>query len=365
MCGGSKRATARGWSWSAGEASPEARGSPESSPISPSGTIGDSSPVYSWKVVKADEYQFWLDGLGKLLQPWLSPAPSARDHVLIQGRLDALHRRTASRSEDETGSGREWSAKRAFSTAAHRYPGATTLVSPKGTISISLPTYTWNRLSSSTEYYLWINSSSGNIFKQWYPSTATLCPGTTCSVKPDLPLEKGAYTWWIQTKNSTGEGLWSQALSMTVQATDTTAPTVALSAPTAGASVSGTVSVIASASDNVGVKGVQFQLNGQNLGAEDLTAPFAVSWNTTTTSNSTHTLTARARDAAGNQKTSSAVTVTAQNKDTTPPTVSIVAPAAGSTVSGTIFISANASDNVGVTAYNSGWMVRISEPRTC
>ena len=32
--------------------------------------------------------------------------------------------------------------------------------------------------------------------------------------------------------------------------------------------------------DNVGVVGVQFLLDGVNLGAEDVAAPYSVSWNT-------------------------------------------------------------------------------------
>src|SRR5204863_2248951 len=96
--------------------------------------------------------------------------------------------------------------------------------------------------------------------------------------------------------------------------------------------------------------GVQLQLDGANLGAEDTASPYSSSWNTTTASNASHTLTAIARDAAGNRTTSSPVTVTVSNStaDTTPPTVSVTSPTGGSTVSGTITVSANASDNVGV-----------------
>src|SRR5205823_5947775 len=96
--------------------------------------------------------------------------------------------------------------------------------------------------------------------------------------------------------------------------------------------------------------GVQFKLDGANLGAEDMAAPYSVSWNTTTATNGSHTLTAVARDAAGNATTSTAVTVTVSNTppDTTPPTVSITGPANGATVSATTTVSATASDNVGV-----------------
>jgi hypothetical protein len=77
--------------------------------------------------------------------------------------------------------------------------------------------------------------------------------------------------------------------------------------------VSGSVSVSATASDNVGVAGVQFLLDGAALGSEVTTAPFSLSWNSATASNGAHSLSARARDAAGNQTTSATVAVTVSN----------------------------------------------------
>jgi hypothetical protein len=94
---------------------------------------------------------------------------------------------------------------------------------------------------------------------------------------------------------------------------DATLPSVTVSAPASGATVSGSaVTVSATASDNVGVAGVQFQLDGANLGAEDTSSPYSTTWNTTSASNGSHTLTAIARDASGNTKSSS-VTVTVSN----------------------------------------------------
>ena len=66
----------------------------------------------------------------------------------------------------------------------------------------------------------------------------------------------------------------------------------------------------AKASDNVGVVGVQFKLDGQNIASELIVAPYTITWNTGTTTNGVHTLTAVARDAAGNVTTSAPVTVT-------------------------------------------------------
>ena len=123
----------------------------------------------------------------------------------------------------------------------------------------------------------------------------------------------------------------------TPPSTDTLSPTVAIASPANSASVSGSATrVSATASDNVGVVGVQFKLDGNNLDSADSTAPYSVTWNTATATNGTHSLTAVARDAAGNSTTSSAVSVTVNNPvaDATPPAVSISAPTKSATVAG-------------------------------
>jgi len=94
---------------------------------------------------------------------------------------------------------------------------------------------------------------------------------------------------------------------------DTTAPTISMTAPTNGSSVSGITTISANASDNNGVAGVQFLINGNNLGIEDTTPPYSTSWNTTSVANGAHALSARARDFSGNQTTSAGVSVTVNN----------------------------------------------------
>jgi hypothetical protein len=86
-----------------------------------------------------------------------------------------------------------------------------------------------------------------------------------------------------------------------------------MTAPSAG-TVSGTVTVSATATDGVGVAGVQFLLNGSALGAEDTTSPFSIAWNSVTVGNGgPYLLSARARDAAGNVATSVTVAVSVNN----------------------------------------------------
>src|SRR5207249_4920722 len=72
---------------------------------------------------------------------------------------------------------------------------------------------------------------------------------------------------------------------LTLSPPDTTAPAVSLTAPAANSSASGTITVAATALDNVGVVGVQFKLDSANLGPEDTTNTYSLSWDTTAVSN--------------------------------------------------------------------------------
>jgi PKD repeat protein len=78
-----------------------------------------------------------------------------------------------------------------------------------------------------------------------------------------------------------------------------------IAAQACGTTVSGSLTVSATATDNVGVVGVQFKLDGANLGAELIASPYSYLWNTATAVNGCHTLSAVARDAAGNLGTTS------------------------------------------------------------
>jgi hypothetical protein len=113
------------------------------------------------------------------------------------------------------------------------------------------------------------------------------------------------------------------------------------------------MTMTATATDAVGVAGVQFLIDGQPYGAEDTAAPYSLAMYTASLTNANHTVSARARDAAGNVATSSVVTFTVSNTtgtgDTIAPAVAITAPIANALLNGTVALSATASDNVGVT----------------
>ncbi len=171
---------------------------------------------------------------------------------------------------------------------------------------------------------------------QWTQMHATLnAPGQICNVVRNLSNpEIGCGFDFVAMSISTYGviGFWKMRLGVpggigpTQQAaefwlykpsatsSDVTPPTVSITAPTAGATVTGAaVTLTATAADNIGVAGVQFKVDGVATGSEDTSSPYSISWNSTAVSNGSHTITATARDAAGNSTTSTGVSVTVSN----------------------------------------------------
>jgi hypothetical protein len=156
------------------------------------------------------------------------------------------------------------------------------------------------------------------------------------------------------------------ASSVPPPSTDTTPPTVTISAPIAGTMVSGTITVSVSAADNVGVTKVELYLDG-SLFAQDSLAPYTFTWDTTKTTAGNYTLTAVAYDAAGNRTTSAPVSVIVSNlaADITPPTVAITAPSSNSVVAKLVKVTVQALDNNLVSSVALLVDGKVSQTITC
>jgi hypothetical protein len=143
-----------------------------------------------------------------------------------------------------------------------------------------------------------------------------------------------------------------QAAVAAVPVPDTQAPSVTISAPGNGATVTGLVPVNVNSADNIAVTRIELKVNSTTV-AIDNTAPFAFSWDSRGVPNGLVNLVAYAFDAAGNSKASPAIAVTVANgngtiaKDTAAPTVKIVNPVAGNVSGNNVTISLNATDNSG------------------
>ncbi len=188
-------------------------------------------------------------------------------------------------------------------------PGSLSATAAGSTVNL-----TWSAATDNvgvTGYNIHRSTTSG-----FAPSAANKIAQVASTSYSDTSFSSsGTYFYLVTAQDAAGNvGPPSNQSSASV-VVDTTPPAVSITAPAGGASVSGTVTVTANATDNVAIAGVQFLLDGANLGAEQTGAGpnYSVSWNTTGTVNGAHTLTARARDGAGNTVTSSPVSVTVVN----------------------------------------------------
>lgn len=100
---------------------------------------------------------------------------------------------------------------------------------------------------------------------------------------------------------------------------DSTAPDVSIVSPAGGATVSNTIDVQASVTDNNNVAKVEFYIDGI-VRLVDSTSPYSYSWDTTGTTNGVHSVKVVGYDKAGNSATAQR-SIQVGNTDTTPPTV--------------------------------------------
>ena len=121
------------------------------------------------------------------------------------------------------------------------------------------------------------------------------------------------YTLAVDAFDATGNSSPKTTIMVsTLPCADTTPPTVTLTAPTNGSTMTGTVNTSANATDNVGVTRVDFFRDGVSAGS-DSTAPYTVQVSTTTIADGSHTFSARAYDSAGNIGNTSSVAVNVSN----------------------------------------------------
>jgi len=191
--------------------------------VSPTGTISDTTPTYTWNpVASATWYQLWVgDSSGTKVNQWYAAAeagcPSGVGTCSVTPTTEV---RGAGqwwvRTYNSAGLG-GWSSGLPFTAPAPGAPAAAIQVSPSGTINDTTPTYTWNPVATATWYQLWVGDSSGTKVNQWFPAAEAGCADGvgTCSVTPST-MVLGSYSWYIRAYNSGGLGSWSAGMSFTV-----------------------------------------------------------------------------------------------------------------------------------------------------
>jgi hypothetical protein len=180
----------------------------------------------------------------------------------------------------------------------------------------------------------------------------TITSADNASLSETLSANVAAGTYYLEvgSHGSYGDvGQYQVTGTVPNSGADVLPPTVSITAPADNATVSGnSVTISANASDNVAVGRVDFYVDG-NLVGTDNSSPFSATWDTLLVANGVHTLTATAYDTSLNSGASAPVSVTVANTDVIPPTVSITSPSNGTTVTGTLAIAVDATDDTAVT----------------
>lgn len=128
----------------------------------------------------------------------------------------------------------------------------------------------------------------------------------------------------IIASNSAGTATKSVTVTVNTNAVDITPPTVSLTAPVSNSTLSGVITLSATASDNVAIQSVQFMVDGVNIGNPDAISPYSIQWDSSSVQNGSHIIKAITKDTSGNQTTSSLVSITISapsTSDTTRPSV--------------------------------------------
>ena len=153
-----------------------------------------------------------------------------------------------------------------------------------------------------------LTGTNAGDFAQGNNCGTTIAANSSCTINVTFtPTAAGARAATLTVTDSAG----TQSSSLTGTGTDTTAPTTQITSPTNNSTVSGTVAVTATASDNVGITSLEIYIDGA-LKTSGTSSPLNYSWNTSGLSGS-HTIFSKAYDAAGNVGTSTTVTVTVSN----------------------------------------------------
>ena len=199
---------------------------PAATLVSPTGAITDNTPSYTWNAVSNSSwYYLWVnDSTGNKIKKWYTANEAGcstgtgtcsitPNTSLANGKGTWWIQTWNSKGYGPWSNGMDFTLK-----GAGGPPTATTLVSPKGSISQRTPTYVWNAVSNSTWYYLWLNQGTTKKFAKWYQASDVGCGDGKgiCAIKSSLNLNEGKHTWWIKTWNSKGYGPWSSGMDFTL-----------------------------------------------------------------------------------------------------------------------------------------------------
>ncbi|MCH8821292.1 hypothetical protein IID23_02090 [Patescibacteria group bacterium] len=161
---------------------------------------------------------------------------------------------------------------------------------------------------------------SGSLAASQLSINAESSVSTTLNVTSDSNADDGFYAVTVLATNTAVTNFKNSDTVTYVISNDIDNPVVSITSPLNGDTVLGTITVSASAADNVGITKVEFYLDN-SLKSTDGSAPYSFRWNTKQVSDGTHSLSAKVFDSVGNVGISTVVSVSVSNIDTQPPSI--------------------------------------------
>jgi hypothetical protein len=184
-------------------------------------------------------------------------------------------------------------------------------------------------------YSFTLSASGGSTPYAWslpsgtLPNGLSLSTGGTISGTPSLA---GSFSFAVQVNDAAGH---SASATFSINVVAAAAPTVSISSPANGSTVSGTITVSGVASDSIAISSVQLSVDGGSFANASGTSSWSFSLNTNFLSNGAHTLSAKLTDSSGGSATSSLVDVTVNNSSTSTNCTLFASPSGSDSNSGT------------------------------
>src|SRR5438876_8259815 len=222
-----------------------------------------------------------------------------------------------------------------FTVVVSNSAGSVTSSAAILTVNASIPPLqvTSSQLPGGTvasAYSATLSASGGTSPYSWSVSSGTLPTGLILSSSGTLsgtPTVAGAFPFTVAVKDAASG---SASASLSINVVTAAAPSVSISSPANGSTVSGTTSVSGVASDGLAITSVQLSVDGGAFANASGTSNWSFSLNTNSLSNGAHTLTAKVNDSSGNSATSSLVSITVNNGSTTTTDCTLYASPSGS-----------------------------------
>lgn len=200
------------------------------------GVTIDSTPLFEWTDVGANQYQLWVTQLnGTAANGVALTSSQVVINTVVVGtqyqtpaRLGNGDFRAWVRALDDDGEAGLWSAQYNFTKNVNVGPE---LISPilGATTTDRTPVFEWQAFAGATHYELWVNNSTLQVPRIIHNTNVPHVDGaaTITYTDPSVVLRNATYRWWVRAFNEDGEiGGWSTSATFFVPTPVMTSPTL-------------------------------------------------------------------------------------------------------------------------------------------